>query len=435
MYKVLKQIIFILNVFFIFIFEVLKFTVFKDYYNFIENLTQKLASINILYVKVFQAIALNNSLIDDKINNKLLKFTDNAPWNYSDIRFDELIEITNDNNITLIDGYEMPINSGMISLVFRGFKTETGEKVIIKMKRNNIEKKLNDAIENLQTFMYILSFIPLIKKYQITEVVNKNIDIIRHQTNFSQEIDNMIRIKNNCNKLKYVKIPEVYQEITEKHPDFIVMEFIEGIKINEIEKEDYENFAKQVLKFGFVTTIIHGVTHGDLHGGNLLFIKDENDEKYKYKVGVIDFGIIYELDEEYRNFSFLILTKMFDTPPRDLAIQLFNSCLLDPPGIFKQIPKKHQENIINFTSQIIEETISSSKKCNQLQIYKFLYKFRDYLNNNEISNIGIRPSSNFIKTQLVLAMAHGVTLTLCKEDYFTIADNVINELFHFNMIN
>lgn len=435
MYKVLKQIFFILNVFFIFIFEFLKFTIFKDYYNFIENLTYKLASINILYVKVFQAIALNNSLIDDKINNKLLKFTDNAPWNYSDIQFYKLIEITNDNNITLNNGYEMPINSGMISLVYRGFKWDTKQKVIIKMKRNNIEEKLNDAIENLQTFMYILSFIPLIKKYQITEVVNKNIDIIRHQTNFSQEIENMIKIKNNCNKLKYVKIPEVYQEITEKHPDFIVMEFIEGIKINEIEKEDYENFAKQVLKFGFVTTIIHGVTHGDLHGGNLLFIKDENDEKNKYKVGVIDFGIIYELDEEYRNFSFLLLTKMFETPPRDLAIQLFNSCLLDPPGIFKQIPKNHQENIINFTSQIIEETISSSKKANQLQIYKFLYKFRDYLNNNEISNIGIRPSSNFIKTQLVLAMAHGVTLTLCKEDYFSIADNVINELFHINMLS
>ena len=435
MYKVFKQILFISNVIFIFIFEVSKFTVFKDYYNFIENLTEKLAAINILYVKVFQAIALNNSLIDDKLNNKLLKFTDNAPWNNSDIRFDELIEITNDNNIILTDGYEKPINSGMISLVFRGFKKENGQKVIIKMKRNNIEEKLNDAIENLQTFMYILSFIPLIKKYQITEVVNKNIDIIRHQTNFFQEIDNMVKIKNNCRKLKYVKIPEVYPEITETYPDFIVMEFIEGNKISEIKEEDYENFAKQVLKFGFVTTIIHGTTHGDLHGGNLLFIKDENDEKYKYKIGVIDFGIIYELDEEYRNFSFELLTKMFDTPPRETAIKMFSSCLLDPPGIFGQIPKNHQENIIDFTSQIIEETINTSKKANQLQIYNFLYKFRDYLNNNDISNIGIRPSSNFVKTQLVLAMAHGVTLTLCKENYINIADKVINELFHINMIS
>lgn len=435
MYKVFKQILFISNVIFIFIFEVSKFTVFKDYYNFIENLTEKLAAINILYVKIFQAIALNNSLIDDKINNKLLKFTDNAPWNNSDIRLEELIELTNDNNIHLIDGYEKPINSGMISLVFRGLKRDNGEKLIIKMKRNNIEQKLNEAIENLQMFMYLLSFIPIINKYQITEVVNKNIDIIRHQTNFILEIDNMTKMKNNCRNLKYVKIPEVYPEITETYPDFIVMEFIDGIKINEIKKEDYENFAKQVLKFGFVTTILHGFTHGDLHGGNLLFIKDENDEKYKYKVGVIDFGIIYELDEEYRNFSFELLTKMFETSPRDTAIKLFNSSLLDPPGIFGQIPKNHQENIINFTSQIIEETINTSKKANQLQIYKFLYKFRDYLNNSEISNIGIRPSNNFIKTQLVLAMSHGITLTLCKEDYINIADKVINELFHINMIN
>jgi predicted unusual protein kinase regulating ubiquinone biosynthesis (AarF/ABC1/UbiB family) len=435
MYKVFKQILFICNVLFIFIFEVSKFTVFKDYYNFIDNLTEKLASINILYVKVFQAIALNNCLIDDKINNKLLKFTDNAPWNNSDIRLEELIELTNDNNIYLIDGYEKPINSGMISLVFRGLKRDNEQKLIIKMKRNNIEQKLNEAIENLQMFIYLLSFIPLMKKYQITEVVNKNIDIIRHQTNFILEIDNMTKMKNNCRKLKYVKIPEVYHEITEKYSNFIVMELIEGSKINEIKEEDYECFAKQVLKFGFVTTIIHGVTHGDLHGGNILFIKDENDEKHKYKVGIIDFGIIYELDEEYRNFSFELLTKMFEIPPRETAIKIFNSCLLDPPGIFEQIPKIHQENIINFTSQIIEETISNSKRANQLQIYNFINKFRDYLNNSEISNIGIRPSNNFVKTQLVLAMAHGITLTLCKEDFINIADKVINELFHINMIN
>ena len=37
---------------------------------------------------------------------------------------------------------------------------------------------------------------------------------------------------------------------------------------------------------------------------------------------------------------------------------------------------------------------------------------------------------NFIKTQLVLAMSHGITLTLCKDDFMILADKVINELFH-----
>jgi predicted unusual protein kinase regulating ubiquinone biosynthesis (AarF/ABC1/UbiB family) len=436
MNKIIKEILFIFKAFYIISSELIKYAIFRDYSVFIENLATRLASINILYVKMFQAIALNNSLIDEKTNNKLLKFTDNAPWSIDDISVKELIEFGYKYDVIFIDGYENPINSGMISIVFKAYKKLDKKPVIIKLKRYNIEEKLNDAIGNLQTFMYFLSFIPLIKKYQLTEVINKNIDIIRSQTNFNTEVQNMIKIKHNCRNLKYVKIPEVYEEITKNNQNIIMMEYIDGIKINQIDKEDYEGFAKQVMKFGFVTTIVHGVTHGDLHGGNILFIKDKDvkDEKYKYKIGVIDFGIIYELDSEYKGLLFDVLTQMFEADPRETSIKILNSGIIDPPGILEQIPKKHSENIINFTAEIIEETVKASKKANQIQIYKFLYKLKEYLSNSEISNIGIRPSDNFVKTQLVLAMSHGVTLTLCKDDFMTLADKVINELFHTNMI-
>jgi hypothetical protein len=70
----------------------------------------------------------------------------------------------------------------------------------------------------------------------------------------------------------------------------------------------------------------------------------------------------------------------------------------------------------------------------EIQIYKFISQFKNYISQSEIANFGLRPSDNFVKTQLVLAMAHGVTLTLCKDDYVTLADKVIAELFHTNMI-
>jgi predicted unusual protein kinase regulating ubiquinone biosynthesis (AarF/ABC1/UbiB family) len=436
MNKIIKEILFIFKAFYIISSELIKYAIFRDFTIFIDNLANRLSAINILYVKMFQAIALNNSLIDEKTNNKLMKFTDNAPWTKSDISIKDLIEVSYKYDIFFKDGYEKPINSGMISIVFKAYKKIDGKPVIIKLKRYNIEEKLNDAIGNLQTFMYFLSFIPLIKKYQLSEVINKNIDIIRSQTNFNEEVKNMIKIKHNCRNLKYVKIPEVYEEVTKDYSSIIMMEYIDGIKINQIDEEDYEGFAKQVMKFGFVTTIVHGVTHGDLHGGNILFIKDNDvkDEKYKYKIGVIDFGIIYELDSEYKGLLFNVLTQMFEADPTDTAIKILNSGIIDPPGILDQIPKKHSENIIKFTSEIIEDTVKSSKQANQVQIYKFLYKLKEYLNNSEISNIGIRPSDNFVKTQLVLAMSHGVTLTLCKDDFMTLADKVINELFHTNMI-
>jgi len=214
-----------------------------------------------------------------------------------------------------------------------------------------------------------------------------------------------------------------------------MMEYINGIKIKDIKPEDYEDFAKQVMKFGFVTTIVHGVTHGDLHSGNILFIKDENDAKgVKYKIGVIDFGIIYQLDNEYKALLFEVLTQMFETDPRESAIKILNSGIIDPPGIIDQIPVRHKENIIEFATKIIEETVKTSKQANQIQIYKFISQLKDYLSNNELSNLGIKPSDNFVKSQLVLAMSHGVTLTLCNNDFMGLADKVINELFHMNMI-
>ena len=435
MFKTIKGIIFLLNVLFIFGTELIIYALFNDYMLLIDRLTMRLSSINILCVKVFQAFASNNSLIDDETNNKLLQFTDNAPWNCSDINLHDLIEVANKYKLYLKLGYEIPINSGMISLVFKAYKSNNYlEPVIIKMKRNNIEQKLNDSIDNLLFLIYILSFIPIINKYQISEVVNKNIEIIRHQTDFLKEVDNMNRIKTNCKNIKYVKIPLADRKITEEYPNCIVMEYIKGIKINQIQKDDYEGFAKQIIKFGFVTTIVHGVTHGDLHGGNILFIKDDEDKKYPYKLGVIDFGIIYELESQYKGLVFDMLTQMFESTPRESAIKLLNSGIIDPPGILEQIPKKDYENIIAFTTEIIDETINNSKKANQVQIYKFISKLKDYLNNSILSNIGIRPSDNFVKTQLVLAMSHGVTLTLCNNDFMGLADKVINELFHANMI-
>lgn len=433
--KNIKSIIIILNALFIFITEIMIYILFNDYSFLIDRLSTRLASINILYVKIFQAFALNNSLIDDKTNNKLLRFTDNAPWNYSDIDLYQLIEMSDKYNIKLQDGYEKQINAGMISLVFRGYeKNNSNKQVIIKMKRKNIQEKLDEAIDNLLFLMYILSFIPIINKYKLTELVNKNVEIIRQQTNFLEEIDNMDKIRENCKNLKYVKIPTANKKVTEEYPDIILMECIEGIKINQIKEEDYEPFAKLVVKFGIVTTIVHGVTHGDLHAGNILFIKDNNDSKYPYKIGVIDFGIIYDVGSQYKGLLFDVFTQMFDITPRETAEKILNSGIIEPSGILQKIPKQDYNNILSFLTEILDETINVSKKANQLQMYKFISKLKEYLSKEKFSNIGIRLSNDFVKSQLVLAMSQGITLTLCKDNYITLIDQVINELFNTELL-
>jgi predicted unusual protein kinase regulating ubiquinone biosynthesis (AarF/ABC1/UbiB family) len=430
----LIQFLFLCKAFFIIFSELLIYTFYRDKLSFIDRLTQRLAKINILYVKVFQAFALNNSIIDQKMNNLLLKFTDNAPWTNHDIDFETLFKLEDDERIRFEDGISYPINSGMISLVFKAKRLTDNSNVIVKIKRKNIEQKLSEAIDNLLFFMYILSFLPIVQKYQLTEVVHKNIDIIKHQVNFDEEVQNIIKMRTNCKHLKYVKIPDVYKEITDKYHNVILMEEIKGVPINKIKEEDYEGFAKQVMKFGFVTTLVHGVTHGDLHSGNILFIKDENETKYKHKIGVLDFGIIYEVETQYKSVLFDLLTEMFNNSPEVSAEKLLTSGIIEPVDVLKSLPSNHYKNILGFLTEIIHDTIYVSKQANQIQIYRFMSKFKTYMSNPEISGLGLKPSDNFVKTQLVLAMAHGVTLTLCKDDYMSLADKVINELFPTSMI-
>ena len=435
MNKTIQNIYFLLNASWIILFELFLYGLFKNYDSFIDRLTHKLASINILYVKMFQAFALNNSLIDDKTNNKLLKFTDNAPWTNKDLDYDTLFKLEDEYNIAFEYGVE-PINSGMISLVFKGYKkTLKDEIIIIKIKRKNIENNLDDAIEKLLFFIYILSFLPIVNKYQIPQLVNKNINIIRQQTNFHAEIQNMARIKHNCRGLKYIKIPSANADVTKKYPNVIFMEYIDGMPINKVLESDYEIFAKQVLKFGLVTTLIHGVSHGDLHSGNVLFIKDEYDEKYKYKVGVLDFGIIYEADPEFKQSLLEFASEMMTSPTEELAKKVLNTGLIEPLEIIQNLPKIHYDNIVKIISDILYETIHKSKEANQLKIYHFLTTFHSYMTRNELLELGIKPSDHFVKTQLALAMSHGVTLTLCKDDYINLTDQVLNEIFHTKFLD
>lgn len=429
-HHIVQSVLFLLRIAFIFVTECVRYgLVSRDRASLVRRLAHRLASVNILYVKVFQAFALNQSLIDETVNNELIHFTDHAPWSLDDIDFETLIEVTDQCDIRLKDGYEVPINAGMISLVFLGYRRTDDEPVIVKIKRRNIQRKLDIAIDNLLLSMYLLSFIPLLHKYQLAEVVQKNIDMVRHQTNFLQEVDNMNKIRINCKHLKYVKIPMAKRSITEAFPDVIIMDYLHGSKVGQVAKEDYDAFAKQVVKFGIVTTVLHGTAHGDLHCGNILFIKDPDDSKYPHKIGVIDFGIVYEVGTVFKTLLFDLFTKAFEVPPKETAERLLHSGILEPPGILQHIPKEDYETILSYFEGVIAGIISRSQQANQLQIYQAVAMFKQYVTKKEIMNLGIRLSDDFVKSQMVLAMSHGVTLTLCKGDFIVLMDQVINELF------
>ena len=409
----------------------------QSYEAFIVSITNKLIQINILYVKLFQAFALNNNIIDDKINNTLIRFVDKAPWTESEIDYNMLTILEKEHDI-IFDQPLQPINSGMISLVFKGKNGATGEEIVVKMKRKNIKQTLTTGINDLLVFLNWILYIPSINKFQIADVMAKNIDLVNHQTNFVQEVKNIQVFRKMCKFLKYIEIPNVDESITNKYNDIIIMNYINGKSIGKIEQEDYDGFARVMMKFVFVSTFLYGKIHGDLHSGNILFIKDDNSSTNKYKLGILDFGLIYEIGSQTKDGMFSIFSNFYSVSIREVSELIINSSLIEPLEKIQSLEKDQYDKIITIVSVFTEKHIKQNDKLNHMDLYNFLIELNDYIETINISekqnsnqtHIKLKPSDDYVKIQLMFGMFHGVVIKLCDGKYLQLGNDVMTELFN-----
>ena len=92
----------------------------------------------------------------------------------------------------------------------------------------------------------------------------------------------------------------------------IVMTDITGLTYNDIKDFDesvkYE-FAKLFSKFGFLGILYYSCVQGDYHAGNVFFYLNDKadtdkDDKPKYQLGIIDFGLCHYYVPENQNAYF-----------------------------------------------------------------------------------------------------------------------------------
>ena len=413
-----------------------KYWIFGDFNLVLEEFLHKLSKKNILYVKLFQACALNNSLcINININNKLLQFCDNAPWTVADIDIETLCELEAKYKLHIADKYQ-PINAGMISLVYKCTKTsEAGtdnNTLIIKIKRKHIEQRLQTAIEHVLFCLALLDCIPYINTYEFPAVVKKNIHLITQQVNFPNEVNNSEKFQRYCQRLTYIKIPKVYPEVTQEFNNVILMEYVQGKTLLNIHPVDREIYAKHLMKFVYITCFLHGSYHGDLHVGNLLFLADKQGQP---QLGIIDFGLVYEL-EKTKDAVFDILSSILLTPPEELAEKILQSGLIEPITAIRALNKEHYAHLIQVLSHFIKQSVHVEKKLNHHQVFTFMTELNAYITktNINLNGLHLRISDDLIKIQVFFAMNHGVILTLCSEtNYRELSDQVMRETFHLDL--
>ena len=426
----------IIQLFISFIYFVEKTT---PYAQFIRALSRRLAEKNIMYVKFFQAIAMNNNFIDENINSELLTFTDNVPYCKKDIDYLLLEKLQYRHTLQL--DKNRPINAGMISLVYKAKKmiflpheSPDNPYVIIKIKRKYIAEKLDYALKRFQCVLYLLSFIPIYNSMNIPFTIKKTLDIMTQQLDFGEEVKNTQEMREKCKHMEYIKIPIVNEEVTNMYPDVIMMEYIDGLHLSKVDKEDYEIFAKQVLKYGFITSFMGGISHGDMHSGNILFIKQlDTNGTAKYQIAPIDFGLVTRTSENTKLIMIEIASEMMTCDTGEMAEKLIK-VLLDPPDLKNVLPIEDYTRLIVIIAIILQETIHSKNAANQIQIYEFFKRFNDFLSESAIKKYNIKVNEDFIKIQVAITMANGISMTLCKNDFINVANAILCEIFHLNLV-
>jgi predicted unusual protein kinase regulating ubiquinone biosynthesis (AarF/ABC1/UbiB family) len=429
----IKNIVFLVHVLGIVLYE---YIVDVD---FIDNVLHKLSKKNILYIKLFQACALNNTIVDNALNHKLITFCDNAPWSLNDIDIDTLQQLEEKHHIH-ISAKHQPINAGMISLVYKAnlLKDGIATPIIVKIKRKNIEQRLHDAIEHALFVLMLVDWVPFLNTYDLPAVIRKNINLLTQQVNFETEVKHMQKFQTYCQRLNYIKIPQVYPAVTNQLPNVILMEYVEGKTIQHIEKADREMYAKLLMKFVYLTTFLYGSYHGDLHLGNILFLKDPTtDNSNGCKLCILDFGIVYEM-EHAKDAVFDILSNIVTAPPVDIAEKILQSGLIEPLAAIRSLDPTHYATLNAHLSQFINQSVHIEKKLNHHQVFIFLSELNAYINGiKSISNgkdLRLRISDDLMKIQVFFAMNHGVILTLCEGiNYIALSDQVMKETFHLDL--
>ena len=223
--------------------------------DFVETLSKD----NIFYIKIFQGIGSNTNIFNEKQSEYLKIFLDKVPYKISEL-YDELNEELNkvgEKNEELkidLDTLEI-INSGIIGIVYKGKMND--KTIVIKVIKNNIRNKIYDALNEYEKIIKVLKYFSLFKFYYIDDIFYSNKELLLKQLDFMFEVENMKIFYENNKHTDYIEIPYVYEEFTKNNNKIIVMDYLDGKKLNEIEEEDKDNYLEQLGNFSFKSILFN----------------------------------------------------------------------------------------------------------------------------------------------------------------------------------
>ena len=262
-----------------------------------ERIRKAFEELGPTYVKLGQILSTRNDIFDQDIIDELSKLRDNVEVFSTDIAREIFVSETKLNIEDVFKEFnEVPIAAASIGQVYEA-KLYSGEDVIIKIQRPNIERTIKADLEILQSGASILNDIVKENETNFEKILEEfKVQLLR-ELDYNFEAINAMKFYEIFKDSEEVYIPKIYSEYTTKK--VLVMEKIIGVKLSDISKIkkfgwDTDNISKIGVKALFKQVFECGFFHADPHPGNI-FVLNSNCISY------IDFGMIGIVDKKTFN--------------------------------------------------------------------------------------------------------------------------------------
>ncbi|MBO1004011.1 ABC1 kinase family protein [Pseudogracilibacillus auburnensis] len=241
------------------------------------------------FIKLGQFASTRTDILPPDIILELEKLQDDVPP-FSSQEAKEIIEQETGQTIEEIftEFHEEPLAAASIGQVHFGV-LKTGEYTAIKVRRPNISKVIETDLEILNNLAELAEQrLKWASRYQIKNVFEEFSQSLTQELDYRNEGKNAIKFAKQFEKDPHIRIPKIYEEYSTKR--VLMMEYIEGTKLNDVEQLDHNGYDRYVLAERIVQAMFHqifigGFFHGDPHPGNILALPGE-------EVLFLDFGLV-----------------------------------------------------------------------------------------------------------------------------------------------
>lgn len=256
-----------------------------------------------IFVKFGQALSTRRDLLPDDIANELAKLQDKVPPFCSE-KACALVEKAYGMNIDDVFSHftKKPLASASIAQVHAA-TLHSGEEVVVKIVRPDIEKRIKRDIELLILLAeFAERYIPEARRLRSRDAVCEFKTTLNDELDLGREAANASQLRRNFDNSKLLYVPEVHWQYSRER--VAVFERIHGIPITDIEALRKHNInikklAERGVEIFFTQVFRDSFFHADMHPGNI-FVSTENPDDPLYIC--VDFGIIGSLNKSDKRY-------------------------------------------------------------------------------------------------------------------------------------